>query len=315
MTVMRRLLWAIALSIAVLGGDIAYADFKQAALAFRAKNWDVAFKAASAAAAQGDIRAQAMLGYLYFHGRGAERNINTALDWYNKAASKGHNGARFDLGKIYARGTKGLPKDYEKSKLYFKQAADAGHVPAQFNLGIVYTATAKDDNDNAWKHAAYWFGQAAAKGNPLAQYSLGALYMQGKGVPKNMVTAAAWILKAAQKKHPPAEVDYALMVFRGDGVQKNEKVAAQWLTNAARRNNVVAQNRLARLLIAGKGIKQDLVEAAKWHLLSKNAGLKDPKLDQLIAKLSKQERAEAERRVENWYLLYPRRRPKAKPTN
>ena len=93
---------------------------------------------------------------------------------------------------------------------------------------------------------------------------------------------------------PDAALDYGVLVFRGDGVQKDEKIGAQWLTVAAQRGNPVAQNRLARLYVAGKGVPLNMVEAAKWNLLARDGGKPDPELDQMLDKLTPEERTEGE---------------------
>ena len=112
--------------------------------------------------------------------------------------------------------------------------------------------------------------------------------------------AAEWFKRAALKGLPDAALDYGVLVFRGDGVQKDEKIGAQWLTVAAQRGNPVAQNRLARLYAAGKGVPLSLGEAAKWNLLARNGGKADPELDQLLDKLTPQERAEAEQQAKSF---------------
>jgi hypothetical protein len=91
-----------------------------------------------------------------------------------------------------------------------------------------------------------------------------------------------------------------VLVFRGDGVQKDEKIGAQWLTVAAQRGNPVAQNRLARLYVAGKGVPPNMVEAAKWNLLARDGGKPDPELDQMLDKLTPEERTEAEQQAKTF---------------
>ena len=72
------------------------------------------------------------------------------------------------------------------------------------------------------------------------------------------------------------------------------------MRKAARQNSPVAQNRLAWLLIYGVGTPLDKVEGFKWHLVAKTAGKGDPKLDELLAELSPEERAKAEAAARKW---------------
>ena len=47
-------------------------------------------------------------------------------------------------------------------------------------------------------------------------------------------------------------------------------------------------------------VEADPVEAAKWHLLAREAGVSDFSLDILLAKLTKEQRAKAEKEVDDW---------------
>ena len=64
--------------------------------------------------------------------------------------------------------------------------------------------------------------------------------------------------------------------------------------------NAVAQNRLARCYANGAGVETNLVEAAKWHLIAKAAGETDANLDKIVAKLSKADRAKAQKAADEW---------------
>ena len=129
---------------------------------------------------------------------------------------------------------------------------------------------------------------------------MGVLFLEGKGVDHSQTKAAQWFAKAAAQGHPDAALDYGVLVFRGEGVQKDEKIGAQWLLVAARRGNVVAQNRVARLYAFGKGFPTDPIESAKWNILAAKGGRPDAELDTLLAKLTREQRAEAESRANDF---------------
>src|SRR5262249_6201373 len=82
--------------------------------------------------------------------------------------------------------------------------------------------------------------------------------------------------------NPDAMVEYGIALFNGSGVAKNEEEAARFILRAAHRGSPIAQNRLAHILAAGRGMPADPVEAIKWHLIAKEAGLGDVKLDSLM---------------------------------
>ena len=80
----------------------------------------------------------------------------------------------------------------------------------------------------------------------------------------------------------------------------NEAKAAKLFRLAADQGNPVAQNRLARLYANGVVVKADPVQAAKWHLLAREAGVSDFSLDVVLAKLTKEQREQAEQAAEDW---------------
>ena len=74
----------------------------------------------------------------------------------------------------------------------------------------------------------------------------------------------------------------------------------RWYAKAAEAGNAVAQNRYAILLAAGEGVTLDLGEAAMWRALARRQGLKDPKLDELLASIPPEELERAEERARFW---------------
>src|SRR4029078_1316791 len=106
--------------------------------------------------------------------------------------------------------------------------------------------------------------------------------------------------KAAEAGLPEAEVEYGVMLFKGEGIAVDEQRAPKFSRRSAEAANRVGQNRLARLYANGVVVEADPVQAAKWHLLAREAGVSDFDLYLALAKLSKDERAAAERAADNW---------------
>ena len=52
-----------------------------------------------------------------------KKDYEKAMQWYNKAAEKGHPIAICNIGNMYAHG-KGVEKDYEKAAQLLRQAAE-----------------------------------------------------------------------------------------------------------------------------------------------------------------------------------------------
>lgn len=98
-------------------------------------------------AARGDADALFNLGQAYKLGRGVQKNENIALDYYRKAATRGHGPAQEKLGiTLYAAA------DTKAEALrWLEQAAKNGQSRAQYVLGV-----------------AHFNGDVAAKNWPLA---------------------------------------------------------------------------------------------------------------------------------------------------
>jgi TPR repeat protein len=60
-----------------------------------------------------------------------------AVNWYRKAANRGHSGAQLNLGRMYDTG-RGVPQDDPEAAKWFCLAAERGDAEAQFNLGRLY---------------------------------------------------------------------------------------------------------------------------------------------------------------------------------
>ncbi len=63
-----------------------------------------------------------------------ERNVEEASRLYLAAATSGHAGAMYQLGKCHGHGL-GVDKSYELAEKYLQAAMDAGHEKAAFQLG------------------------------------------------------------------------------------------------------------------------------------------------------------------------------------
>ena len=81
-----------------------------------------------------DSNAQNLLGVMFATGLGLEQNLDTALEWLEVAAERGHDGANFNLAVIYGTGTIqgsyrlcGLVESPERADAYLRRAAELDH--------------------------------------------------------------------------------------------------------------------------------------------------------------------------------------------
>ena len=84
------------------------------------------------------------LGLIYKKGEeGFEKNIEKAIDLFNKAIEVGNSSAMNSLALIYQYGDDGVKKDLEKARILFQKAIDLGNNNASENLKSL-----KKDNDS-----------------------------------------------------------------------------------------------------------------------------------------------------------------------
>jgi hypothetical protein len=143
---------AIGLASPVQNADAAYAAYQRG-------DYAAALRLADPLAAEGDARAQSMLGLVYYRGRGVPQDLNEAVKWFRLAADRRDAAAQFYLGVMYSEG-QGVPQDYDEAVKWYRRAADQGDAQAQYNLGLVYAYGEARGPDNI--SAYVWFNLAVA---------------------------------------------------------------------------------------------------------------------------------------------------------
>src|SRR4029079_13526145 len=73
-------------------------------------------------AAQGEAKAQTILGLMYYEGRGVPQDYAEALKWFRLAAAQGDALAQHNLGLMYAKGY-GVPQNHIEAHKWFTLAA------------------------------------------------------------------------------------------------------------------------------------------------------------------------------------------------
>jgi TPR repeat protein len=195
-------------------------------------------------------------------------------DWqtFFLEADSGNAQAQFWLGRIYSNGIL-LPKDPDKSAMWYQKSADQGYARAQY---VVCAAHAKGEIEN---ESCMW--RAAESGVPEAEFWLGVAFDRHLwfGV-SDQQEALKWFKRAAEGGDPDAQVELASRYMLGDGLEHNHVLAAEWFLKAAEHvPNLggAGQGRynLGLLYMKGDGVPKDYIQAYMWFTL---AGF-----DQLIA--------------------------------
>jgi hypothetical protein len=87
-------------------------------------------------AKNGDIRAQAYLGFMYQTGKGVPQHYEKAAYWFGRAAENGHGDAQFALGLLYNKG-QGVPMDVVQAYKWLNlSASQAEREDREFKVRI-----------------------------------------------------------------------------------------------------------------------------------------------------------------------------------
>jgi TPR repeat protein len=89
-------------------------------------------------AAKGSARDAYEFDLLHYSGEeGVRRNLPTAAEWVQKAATQGLAEAQAFLGSMYLGGT-GVEQDMEQAVVWWRKAASQGNTNSQRNLACAY---------------------------------------------------------------------------------------------------------------------------------------------------------------------------------
>ena len=135
---------------------------------------------------------------------------------------------------------------------------------------------------------------AAEQGDADAQFGLGGAYVQGTGVPQDLVEAERWFRRAAEQGHAGAQTvlrelyrsirllaeqgnadaQFGLGVayVQGTGVAQDLVEAVRWFRRAAEQGHAGAQARLGMAYFQGTGVPQDFAEAVRLVRLAAQQG-------------------------------------------
>lgn len=108
----------------------------------------------------------------------------------------------------------------------------------------------------------------AKEGDVNTQFFLAAMYMNGEGVPQNLLKGVQWMRIAASSGHRDAQSELASWYLNGDLLEKDEKQAAYWFEKAAEQGLAEAQYNIGYLYKCGTGVEQDYKKAAYWYQLA-----------------------------------------------
>lgn len=220
------------------------------------------------AALRGDSEAQAALGDIYARGESRPRDWTMAKRWYEEAATGGNTYAQYMLGLIYQLGLTG-PADAIQANAWYARADSHRNSPrAKLMVGQFF---ADYDNPHYNPEQAFrWYEAAANAGDVEAQDNMGDIYLDGKWVQQDILSAVKWYGKAAGQRSPYAQYSLGQMFFNGyPTFPQDYTQALGWFYQAAVQCFVAAQYTMGDLYYEGIGVKQSNIQAYAWWSLVK----------------------------------------------
>lgn len=189
--------------VVLVAGTSAASDFKKGVEAFKERDGVTALKLLLPLAKNGNSRAQALVGEIYFEGSriypGIERDDKAAWFWIKLAADNGDVESQSFLGSeyLFATGNGEIPNDPKIGITWLLKAANKGYVPAICDLGLCYREGRGVPAST--KESIAWYRKAAKQGDPAAMLWIGRMYAKGSGIVQDYVEALAWYILAASK--------------------------------------------------------------------------------------------------------------------
>ena len=142
-------------------------------------------------------------------------------------------------------------------------SANSGDAAAQNNFGVMLL-NGKGVRRNVVTAARY-FQASADQGCIEGMHNCGFALENGSGVKKDLVLAAKYFKAAADKGFKTAQNSYAQLLVKGAGVERNCVEAAKYFKMAAQQNHAPAQYRLGLLYELGEGVNLNYNEALKCY--------------------------------------------------
>jgi uncharacterized protein len=108
----------------------------------------------------------------------------------------------------------------------------------------------------------------AQQGNAEAQNNLALLYLDGKGVPRNLPEAARYFQLSAAAGSALGQNNLGGLYRDGNGLARDYGKAARWFAASASQGNSAGMYNLGLMYELGQGVKADPLEAAMWYDLA-----------------------------------------------
>jgi hypothetical protein len=119
-----------------------------------------------------------------------------------------------------------------------------------------------------YAHALTAWQPLAAQGNAEAQNNLGLLYLDGKGVPRNLPEAVHYFQLSAAAGSALGQNNLGGLYRDGNGLARDFAKAVRWFAASASQGNSAGMYNLGLMYELGQGVKADPIAAAMWYDLA-----------------------------------------------
>lgn len=212
----------------------------------------------------------------------AVADMRRALEWYERAAQRGHTKAQLRAAQICDRGEGNAEVNKETAFIWYREAGERGERDPGALRRAAEMLYSGEGTVFPSKHEAFDFFEKAAKaGDAEAQFRCGQMAYTGDGVAVDLEEAKKWLAEAAAQGHAEAARLRKEISERPDERKKEHRRicdeaydaiaagdyerGARLFERAALQGNEIAQRQCADLYYAGKGVEKDLKKALYWY--------------------------------------------------
>ena len=208
-----------------------------------------------AAAATGEIEAQALLGQILLEGRGIQSDPGLALIWFDIAAGRGHAMAGNMAGRCHELGW-GCAANPARAAEFYRRAAEKGLDWGMYNLANLLATGRGLPQDEAAAYRLY--RQAAELGHAKSMNLTGRCLEDGCGVARDVSAAHAWYRRSAEAGDFRGQFSHAAVLL----AEQQWDVARHWLERALEVGHLkFVETALASLQVVELPPIADIVEA------------------------------------------------------
>lgn len=211
------------------------------------------------------LYAQFNLGRLYESGQGTEKDVATAVQWYQRAAQQDLDVAQQHLVRIFRQGEGTVAPNPVESTKWLERLAQGGNVPAMTDLGTAYLQGVGVEKNAKIAHD--WYLRGASQGSGEALFNLGLLYQSGYSGDADYKRAADYYMRAANKNSGRAMMALGDLNANAQGMSRSRVQALAWYELAADRGvaEAVAKRDSMTRDMAGDEVDQANTIAAAWQ--------------------------------------------------